>query len=335
MWLLTALIAGLAVSGLALAGKPPKPGGGGGGDPGPLPPGTIYFQQADDGDGLWGMRMKADGSGKVGTINGEPSYQSHEGSRWFLTSMATEGMNADGTQHAELFAVDEDGNILQLTDDPDVEPVEFVSRWAKNDSFLSYVAIVDASEGRSAGLFVAEVDWSLGVPAVGTPVKVLEVKLYDDYYPEVWFFDWSPAGDEVVYMRDDQRGNYSLDVKRFFADGTSETRSLGYGRYPEWSPDGSRIAFQNSDSAIWTMRPDGTGGVKLSSPKVNSFQSHVQPTWSPDSQHLAFTQITRKTVKGSLSALSDYDILRISASGDKATNLTADTDITSGVIGWR
>jgi hypothetical protein len=155
-----------------------------------------------------------------------------------------------------------------------VEAAHFIgARWAKDDSFLSFVAITDAPEGRSAGLYVATVDWSLGHPVLEAPVKVLNVHLYDDYYPDIYFWDWSPAGDELVYMRESGNSTYTLEVLRVLADGTTQVRTLKqHAMYPQWSPDGRRIAlFDQMDGAIKTILPDGTGLVKLTNPNSGQF----------------------------------------------------------------
>ena len=336
--LLTALIAGLAVSGLALAGKPAKPGGGGGGSD-PVPAGTVYFVQGDFENGFDALprSMKADGSDKAASIEGEPSYQLHDGARWFLTSIVS-GVDEWGWPTSfEFVAVADDGTVVPLG----VESPEFIwGRWAKDDSFLSCELIVDGTEGTSAGLFVANVDWSLGIPIIAAPVNVLDINLYDGYYPEVYYFDWSPEGDEAVYVREERPdpnsfdAYYSLEVVRFFADGTTATRVLSesYAYAPVWSPDGSRIAYEGS-GGLWTVLRDGTGALQVSSPKWPSV--HLEPGWSPDSQHLVFTQSTRDKAKGAYLRTSAYDVLRISASGGGTVNLTGDTDEDCYGTAWR
>jgi Tol biopolymer transport system component len=89
------------------------------------------------------------------------------------------------------------------------------------------------------------------------------------------------------------------------------------------------------DGAIWKIHPDGSGEVKLSS--LKSGQQHIGQFWSPDSQHLAFTERTRTTTKskGVTYTSYTYDILRISANGGTATNLTGDTAADCWSIGWR
>jgi hypothetical protein len=323
----------VALVGVAAPSWAQKKGGGGGG--GTVPAGTIHFLQwPDPNDGTSTPRsMKADGSGKTASIRGEPTYQLHEGRRWFADSIQTSGWPDDPS--AELVAVADNGEMLFLG----VEAGDLIgARWAKDGLFLSFVAIIDAPEGRSAGLYVANVDWSLGHPVLAEPAKVLNVHLYDDYYPDIWFWDWSPAGDELVCLREAPYSTYSLEVVRFLADGTTQVHTLKqHALYPQWSPDGRRIAFLDQmDGAIKTILPNGTGLVKLTNPNSGQFAYHTEPSWSPDSQHLVFTEVTRNRLqKGQYWYTYSYNIHRVSATGGGTTNLTSDTSQSCVAIAWR
>lgn len=320
------LALGLLGSGLSFAAKP---SGGGGGT---VPPGTIFFEQGEF--PFTPRQMSADGGNKTASVRGEPSWYLHDDARWFLA-----GRNVSSDTHSayEIVAVSADGGEVPLG--VTVE-IYLGGRWAKDDSFLSFEAILNGPEGQSSGLFVADVDWNLGTPAIGAPVKVLDLNLVDGY-PEIYFGDWSPLGDEFVHVREtlDADGNpdYSLEVVRFFADGTTETRGLvtdSFAYSPQWSPDGSRIAFQGPGDGIWTIAPNGTDLTQLTSPPWGT--SHYDPSWSPDGQHLVFTQGVRNQLKkGQLFPTYTYDILRITATGSGKTNLTSDTSEKCFAIAWR
>ncbi len=314
-----------------------KPGGGGGGgETTPTPPGTIHFSQSTADSWYYAdMTMKADGSGKtqIGISEQgnwlEPSYQLHDGQRWFLSKLDTGVMDEYGNMIQELFAFTADGVSVQLTDDPDLWIYNV--RWAKDDSFLSYVAYNGITDEED--LYVVDVDWSSGSPVIGLPRKVLSI-VYSGYASELSYlgcYDWSPTGDELVYEAG--WGTYEIRVARFLADGTVETRYIGDGWIPTWSPDGNWIAYGRG--GIWKIRPDGSGLVQLTS--LASGQSHTDQVWSPDSLNLAFTQRTSKTTtkKGVTTTTNTYDILRIPASGGTATNLTTDTTANCWSIGWR
>ena len=62
---------------------------------------------------------------------------------------------------------------------------------------------------------------------------------------------------------------------------------------PQFSPDGSKIAFESTRSGayeVWMCRSDGTGVVQLT--RFNS--STGSPRWSPDGQQIAFDSRPRE-----------------------------------------
>jgi hypothetical protein len=313
-----------------------KPGGGGGGETTPVPPGTIHFSQSTADSSYYAdMTMKADGSAKTQIgLSGqgswlEPSYQLHGEQRWFLNTRDT------GVTNWELFASTTNGDLVQVLHNADLGIASV--RWAKNDSFLSFVGYSydSINDEYEEDLYVAAVNWSSGSPVFGEPQKVLSLG-YSDTSLVLGAYDWSPAGNELVYndVRDWDR--HEIRIAEFLADGSVQTRHVGYGLYPTWSPDGNWIAYGSQvDGAIWKVRADGSGAVKLSS--LATGQQHTDQVWSPDSLHLAFTQSTRTTTtkRGVTTTTYTYDILRIPATGGTATNLTTDTAANCWSVGWR
>jgi dipeptidyl aminopeptidase/acylaminoacyl peptidase len=122
-----------------------------------------------------------------------------------------------------------------------------------------------------------------------------------DYYEHS--LDWSPKGDEILFV-----SNREKDPDRFFnydvfalnvQDGNvrriTNTKSAEYS--PVWSPDGSLIAFQGTkreltssettmeDTHIWTMRPDGSDRREVAT--LDNRQG--APRWSADGQAVYFT----------------------------------------------
>lgn len=332
----------LTLSGSAFAQK--KPGGGGGGT---AVPGTIYFWQSTantnpDGYPLYAeMKMAGDGSGKTQTglaeqgVEREPSRQLHGGQRWFLTTAVTEMTRPDGWFLWHLFAITEGGARVQLTDDPNMT-VDFV-RWSKDDSFLSFTAYLHDGEDVRAGLFVATVDWSSGTPVMGTPAKVLDLSVDSWGYIENYAHDWSPSGDELVYIRLQRNASgdlsATLEIIKFLTGGATETRSLGSSGFssPEWAPNGSQIAFA-SQGSIWTIQPNGAGAKQLTKATFDKQQEY--PSWSPDSKYLAYTEFFRKQ-KGFQQPTYTYDVMRVSATGGGITNLSSDTDWNCFLGAWR
>jgi WD40 repeat protein len=100
--------------------------------------------------------------------------------------------------------------------------------------------------------------------------------------------DLSPD-DEWLAFHD---GGKQEDIFIIKTDGTGLrqlTNDFYKDRYPRWSPDGRRIAFQSNRSGnyeIWSINPDGSAleRVSYTAPHAASF-----PVWSPDGKRLLFT----------------------------------------------
>ena len=75
------------------------------------------------------------------------------------------------------------------------------------------------------------------------------------------------------------------------ADGSNQTQltfdPARKGQLPDWSPDGTRIAYQSTATGsgdIYVMNADGSNKVQLTSTPT----PEVGPTWSPDGEQIAF-----------------------------------------------
>ena len=102
----------------------------------------------------------------------------------------------------------------------------------------------------------------------------------------------SPDGDRLAMGREDGKNSH---VWIYELAGTSSMRRLtleGRNRYPVWSADGLRIAFQSDrqgDAGIFSQRIDGTGEVvRLTTAPQGA--AHMPESWSPDGKHLLFTE---------------------------------------------
>lgn len=95
---------------------------------------------------------------------------------------------------------------------------------------------------------------------------------------------WSPDASQIAFCAAVGR-HYHLQIFTMSADGTALTNISGPDHLsdcnPDWSPDGTTIAF--NAGGVWTMSPDGTGRAEIT--------SHGRwPSWSPDGTTIAFAR---------------------------------------------
>jgi TolB protein len=120
-----------------------------------------------------------------------------------------------------------------------------------------------------------------------------------------------PSDGKIAFAGNrDGQGNY--DIYTMHPGGSAITRLTmdpANEFHPEWSPDGSRIAFMRDPAGagdIWVMNGDGTGQTQLTS--IGGVDS--APAWSPNGAKIAFVR--------------DGEIWSMNADGSGAANLTND-----------
>jgi Tol biopolymer transport system component len=96
----------------------------------------------------------------------------------------------------------------------------------------------------------------------------------------------SPGGDQIALTtRGSQEDLYILDPES--GELRQLTNDLARDRGPQWSPDGTRIAFYSNRSGtyqVWLIRADGSGLRQLTDVADGAWY----PVWSPDGTRLAF-----------------------------------------------
>jgi TolB protein len=108
---------------------------------------------------------------------------------------------------------------------------------------------------------------------------------------------WSPDGNQLAFERIDT--STTPERAAIFTIGVNGkglrqvTPWKLDGNDPDWSPDGTLIAFNASAEPsptqnIWTIRPDGTGAAQLTTYNETG-QATFHPTWSPDGTQLLFS----------------------------------------------
>lgn len=131
---------------------------------------------------------------------------------------------------------------------------------------------------------------------------------------------WSPLGTKIAYSKTTP-GTTNVDIWSINVDGTGETRLTTDGTSdfgPDWSPDGSKIAFTTYrnvtsgfapfNTEIYVMNADGSAQTRL----TNSPGEDWFPTWSPDGSKIAFS--TNRDGR--------YQVYVMNADGTGATNVS-------------
>jgi len=101
----------------------------------------------------------------------------------------------------------------------------------------------------------------------------------------------SPDGKQIAFEIEDGKGS---NIWIYDLAGTSAIRQLtvgGANRYPIWSADSQRVAFQSDregDLGIFWQKADGSGTAEHLT-KPDQGVTHIPDSWSPDSQKFSFT----------------------------------------------
>jgi TolB protein len=113
---------------------------------------------------------------------------------------------------------------------------------------------------------------------------------------------WSPDGKRLVFLRDTYTAPEQFAILTVATNGSDLQRVTPEGMNvgdPDWSPDGSLIAFQSPPEAnqggeqnIYTIHPDGTGLTQLTahlSLQPDGSEGTIHPSWSPDGTQIVFS----------------------------------------------
>ena len=190
----------------------------------------------------------------------------------------------DRPRFAEIFVMDSDGtNAVALTENLREDAYPALSPDGRRIAFSRKIR-------GQYDLFVMDVD---GTDAV----RVLRTGNADEVLAT-----WSPDGARLAYTATTAfpDGGWQSDVYKIrLEDGrfrrltfTPKTKEFA----PDWSPDGTEIAFTKQDYerenyGIAAVAPDATGlRWIVVNPQSKSGYTDVNPSWSPDSEWLAFSR---------------------------------------------
>ena len=119
------------------------------------------------------------------------------------------------------------------------------------------------------------------VNADGTGLRRLTHSPWHEFDPSL-----SPDGRFIAYRSEP---NDYPELWLMNADGSGQHRLTEDGGFPDWSPDGSMIAYApgggpSGKSWIAIMNPDGSGQRRLPGTDYGEY-----PSWSPDGRRIAFS----------------------------------------------
>jgi TolB protein len=119
-----------------------------------------------------------------------------------------------------------------------------------------------------------------------------------------------------VSARDGNLEIYTMDTDPATSDANNRTKTPGADELtPDWSPSGRRILFtkfQSGQCDLFTMRPDGSDRVRLTSTRILV----ITPAFSPDGKKITFARF---------SFSSDTEIYTMRADGTNPNNRTNNT----------
>ncbi|KPJ92263.1 MAG: hypothetical protein AMS18_07755 [Gemmatimonas sp. SG8_17] len=216
-------------------------------------------------------------------------------------------------------------NRVQL-DAGTLEPAVFTARTATPGPILF------ASRRRgTGGMFPSQSGDLFFMNPDGSDPMLLMSSEWGDYGPT-----WSPDGSQIAFSREVDGGYGAIFVAN--ADG-SDQRRLTFDEpfdergmvvdWPEWSPDGARLAFSVKQGAagcfladynIYVINADGTGRVKLTE---GCGGRNASPDWSPDGSRIVFTS-RRDAPQDIPTNQRDIEVYVMNADGTDQVRLTDD-----------
>lgn len=274
--------------------------------------------------------MNSDGSNQIhfglGTY-GPPSMSIHAGYRYFLHTMPAtpQQFYPDGSGVVVLVALRSDYDFytndnsttkVQLTNDITLQPQGdglYSDHWVPGGQKISFKARRwSGSTVSEAGIYTATLQFGADGSIIGLVAQptspAIPFPLDANLWPNVRTYGWDPTATKVAY--DDSS---ALRVADIFGN-PHQTIYGTWAHTPQWSPDGSLIAFTNSNSGISTIRPNGTRLTEII--RRTSTWSFDRPFFSPTGSHIVCYGMN-VTGPG-----PDGELFRVTSSGNNLTNLT-------------
>ena len=275
----------------------------------------VYVEEGGPEDRI--ISIAPDGSDPVEVYSAEPGTfeepaLSPDGSTVTFTT------DLGGNVHIFAVSADGSGGVAQVTFG---SGFEFSSSWSPDGTTL----VVDAEEAFDGPGGISIVDLATGemTPITHNPCGGV------DAHPR-----FSPDGTQVLFVRGrcgktDSAAIFIVDV-----DDPHPERITAWGlgaSEPDWSPDGSLIAFNTFDerithAEIYVIAPDGTSLRRLTSEPGTA--GVFRPSWSPDGSRIVFTLFSR------MDGINTFDLHTMSADGADVAQLTDTLEVSENQADW-
>jgi Tol biopolymer transport system component len=257
--------------------------------------GRIAFESDGAGDlDIW--TVKPDGTAAVNLTAAADAPAFDREPDWSPDGKAIAFRSGRGAA-GEIYTMDSNGTAFtQLTSNTSIK--DYSPAWSPDGSTIAFASNRnDPHPDTCIDLFGCNDDIFLMPATGGTPVQIT----FDSGADE--FEQFSPDGRSIVYQTD-AGGVYAvykvnihtLKVTKLTAD------SLRAGD-PDYSPDGTKIAFINNffpcktykecASDIFVMNADGSGATQL----TQKFGDNTNPSWSPQGDKIVFSHENPAEVK--------------------------------------
>jgi serine/threonine-protein kinase len=135
----------------------------------------------------------------------------------------------------------------------------------------------------------------------------------------------SPDGRRIAFGTDDGK---AAALWVYEVSGVSAMRRLtfdgqGRNRYPIWSSNSQRVAFQSDregDLGIFWQRADGDGAAeRLTRPEAG--RAHIPEAWSPDGGHVLFSEVANLVATVQVLSLKERTTTRLDATETSVATL--------------
>lgn len=185
----------------------------------------------------------------------------------------------------DIYTVKVDGtNLVRVTTNPEMD---VFPDWSPDGNKIVFER--DRGDGSGRDLFAVNADGSNELQLTSPPGEHSGAA-------------WSPDGTQIAFGSDidgDPKactgfGSEDCNVEIYVMDSdgnniTRVTHTEGIDGFPEWSPDGTRLAFHSNEIEsgwfdIYTINVDGSNRTRLTEDET----SEGNPSWSPDGEWVIF-----------------------------------------------